>query len=281
MNLTIHDFIIHLIIMKSALNQIDLCFVVDTTGSMNPFLSAARMALVNTLTALSRQSDLNLRVGVVEYRDHPPQEMSFVTKHYALTEDLSKIQKVIDGLSASGGGDAPEAVFDGVHEAAVLTEWRKNSARFILLVGDAPPQGYDLAPRAHRNDGKKNEVEYRRVCTCGLTLSQVTAAAEENRVVVQALPVQADELTRRAFTEIANATGGICGETANANAVIERIESLMAMEFGNLPLDRLVLEMAETMSEINIEAIAQTINAPRLPVAASLARLGKRGFLNG
>jgi hypothetical protein len=224
---------------------------------------------------------LDLRVALVEYRDHPPQEMSYVTRHYALTNDLAKIQKVIDGLYASGGGDAPEAVFDGVHEAAVLTEWRKNSARFILLVGDAPPQGYAPVPRNRRNNGNENEIDYGRVCTCGLTLAQVTAAAEENRVVVQALPVQADELTRTAFTEIANATGGICSETANADAVITRIENLLAAEFGNLPLDVAVLEIAAKMSEINTEAIAQTVGAPRLQVAASLARLGKRGFLNG
>lgn len=267
--------------MKSALNQIDLCFVVDTTGSMNPFLSVARMALVNTLTALSQQSDLDLRVALVEYRDHPPQEMSFVTKHHALTNDLSKIQKVIDGLQASGGGDEPEAVFDGVHEAAVLTEWRKNSARFIMLVGDAPPQGYSATPRRNRDSDKINEIEFGRVCTCGLTLAQVTAAAEENRVVVQALPVQANELTSMAFTEIANATGGVCGETADAGAIITRIENLLTAEFGSLILDRAVLETAEKMSEINTETIAQTVGAPRLLVAASLARLGKRGFLNG
>lgn len=242
------------------LNQIDLCFVVDTTSSMSPFIAAAQTALISTLSALQAKSYLDLRVALVEYRDHPPQDLSFVTKHHALTNDLRKMQKVIESLSAQGGGDIPEAVFDGVYEAAVLTEWRKHSARFILLVGDAPPHGYWLVSR-NRNNGE-NEIE-QRFCTCNLSLAQVTAAAEDNRVVVQALPVSADDLTRTAFTDIANITGGICAETSDASSVIKRIESLLEAEFSNLNFDRSVLEMVENPSEINIEAIAQTIGATR------------------
>lgn len=262
--------------MRDALNQVDLCFVVDTTGSMSSFLAAARIALVNTLKALSAQSHLDLRVALVEYRDHPPQEETFVTRHYALTADLQLVQKNIDALYASGGGDHPEAVFDGVQEAAILTAWRKHSARFILLVGDAPPHGY-LAPPRRRNE---EAAEFSRACTCGLQLAQVTAAAEENRAIVQSLPVSADASTRLAFTEIAQATGGICADSTDANVVMKKIEALLAAEFSNLELDRKVLEEFEKTREINSDLIAQTVGATRPQVAQSLARLGKRGFLS-
>lgn len=261
------------------INQVDLCFVVDTTGSMSPFLAAARTALVSTLTALSAKGHLDLRVALVEYRDHPPQESSFATKHYALTDDLKLVQKNIDNLKASGGGDHPESVFDGVQEAAVLTEWRKHSARFVLLVGDAPPHGYD-APRRPRNAVNSDENDTSsRVCTCGLSLAQVTAAAEENRVVVLSLPVSADAQTRTAFTEISQATGGICAEPSDSNAAVGRIESLLTSEFGNLSFDRAVLETYQQTKELNADLIGNTVGATRWQVAQSLARLGKRGFL--
>jgi hypothetical protein len=128
--------------MGDALNHVDLYFVVDTTGSMQPFISAAQAALLDTVEALGARSGVEIQVGLVEFRDHPPQEMSFVTRHYPLTADLGEMRKVINGLRADGGGDPPEAVYDGVQEAAVLTEWRVHSCRFILLVGDAPPHGY-------------------------------------------------------------------------------------------------------------------------------------------
>lgn len=110
--------------MKNELNQVDLCFVVDTTGSMSPFISAAREALLETISTLSKKSGVNLQIALVEYRDHPPQEMTYVTKHHTLTSDMKKMEKVIAELYANGGGDHPEAVYDGVCEAAVLTEWR-------------------------------------------------------------------------------------------------------------------------------------------------------------
>lgn len=258
------------------INQVDLCFVVDTTGSMGQFLAAARTALVNTLSALSAKGHLDLRVALVEYRDHPPQETTFATRHYALTADLTVVQRNIDNLQASGGGDIPESVFDGVHEAAVLTEWRKHSARFLLLVGDAPPHGYDVSRRA-RNDETDNQAS--KTCTCGLRLEQVTAAAEENRVVVMGLPVSPDAQTRAAFAEIARATGGICAETSDAATAIKRIEDLLAAEFNNLEFDRAVLDTYEQTKELNAETIGNTLGATRWQAAQSLARLGKRGFL--
>ena len=38
--------------MSDGLNHVDLCFVVDTTGSMSPFIGAARTALLDTVEAL-------------------------------------------------------------------------------------------------------------------------------------------------------------------------------------------------------------------------------------
>jgi len=35
--------------MGDGLNHVDLCFVVDTTGSMQPFISAAQAALLDTV----------------------------------------------------------------------------------------------------------------------------------------------------------------------------------------------------------------------------------------
>lgn len=122
-----------------ALRQVDICFVVDTTGSMSPFINEAKHRLVETVSRLSSDSSIQLQVALVEYRDHPPQEKSFVTRTYALTSNMSKVQSYIAKLTASGGGDEPEAVYDGVAVACRELDWREHSLRFALLVGDAPP----------------------------------------------------------------------------------------------------------------------------------------------
>ena len=43
------------------------------------------------------------------------------------------------GLRAKGGGDIPEAVFEGISEAMTHGGWRPNSHRVMILIGDAPP----------------------------------------------------------------------------------------------------------------------------------------------
>jgi hypothetical protein len=54
-----------------------------------------------------------LRFGIVAYRDHPPQDLSFVT----MVNDLDNKEAAIEFLNdlvAEGGGDYPEAVLDGL-----------------------------------------------------------------------------------------------------------------------------------------------------------------------
>ncbi|XGW00588.1 MAG: VWA domain-containing protein [Leptolyngbya sp. BL-A-14] len=152
--------------MTKTLNQVDLCFVVDTTGSMGAFIEAAKQHLLRAIAALRQQNNLDLQVGLVEYRDHPPQDHSFVTRRYELTADFRKMQKVINGLKADGGGDAPEAVYDGVRDACTTMRWRQYSYRMALLVGDAPPHGYSGLNR-RRKQAQVDHSTHTSSCRCG------------------------------------------------------------------------------------------------------------------
>lgn len=280
--------------MRDELNHVDVCFVVDTTGSMSPFLGAARAALLDTIEALGAKSGVDIRVGLVEYRDHPPQESSFVTRHHPLTDDLDRMRKAVNKLRADGGGDAPEAVYDGVQEAALLTEWRAHSCRFIMLVGDAPPHGYVARAgaatetsepavgrgRASRRARRVTAADGNRAaCLCGLTAAQATAAVEEARATLHALPAQDDARTIGAFTELARATGGVCADATDAARVVHRIGEMLDAEFKELSLDRATLEAAKRAGCLDAGEIALRLERSRLQVARSLARLGRRGFL--
>ena len=176
--------------MIKALNHVDLCFVIDTTGSMGGFIQAAKQQLLNTIQLLSADSDIDLQVGLVEYRDHPPQDTTFVTRVYPLTAELKQMQKNINKLEANGGGDFPEAVYDGVQEAALKMKWRPHSCRFILLVGDAPPHGFQ-ADGSTESFTHTDPAQYPN----GLTVQSVTAAAESQRVTIHALCMVNNHIT--------------------------------------------------------------------------------------
>jgi hypothetical protein len=119
---------------------IDFVFVVDTTGSMMPAIEACRNIMKDTVTELTGKEILKgkIRFGLVEYRD----EDSYVSKvTQTLTNDYVKFQSILDRLEVNGGGDEAEEGLAGLKKAIEEADWDKNSAKYLLLIGDAPLKG--------------------------------------------------------------------------------------------------------------------------------------------
>jgi hypothetical protein len=266
--------------MLDELNKVDVCFVVDTTGSMGSFIAAAKTHLLNAISSLSNNSQIDLQVGLVEYRDHPPQDRTFITRIYPLTENLEKMQKNINQLAANGGGDAPEAVYRGVWDACEQMSWRSHSCRFILLVGDAPPHGFiQWWKTATGKQISGHGDTWANGCPSGLDVYSVTAAAEARGIQIYSLCMGGDKLTREAFGVFSAFTGATSSNVRSGVDVISQIEIILQEEFSNLDFDRQVLQTVQKSDNLEIQVIADALNSPRLPVAGALARLGKRGFL--
>ncbi len=120
----------------------DVAFVVDTTGSMKDDIRAVKDSLSQIVTHItSRTKDLQIQFGVVSYRDHPPQDRSYVAKVFDFSDNVKQVKKLISKLNPSEGGDTPEAVADGLFIARTKLSWEKDSYKVMLLVGDAPPHG--------------------------------------------------------------------------------------------------------------------------------------------
>jgi von Willebrand factor type A domain len=254
----------------AVINQVDVAFVVDTTGSMGPFIQQARAQLLGVVEALSQRDGLDVRIGVVEYRDHPPQEASFVTRGYGFTPDRKQVQRVIEQLQPAGGGDAPEAVFDGVRAACDKLEWRAGSARLVLLVGDAPPHGVGASGDAFR-DG----------CPCGLDMDATTACIEQARATLHAICMVREQTTVAAFRQLAAGSGGVVVDAADSTKVMDRVRQRLEADFADVAFDRQVLDQVVRRRAVDAQQIAGAIGSGRLAVAAALSRLGRRGLLDG
>ena len=61
-----------------------------------------------------RTEGLQLRFAIVSYRDHPPQDSSYVTKINDFTDNYETIE-FLKTISAGGGGDEPEAAHDALY----------------------------------------------------------------------------------------------------------------------------------------------------------------------
>lgn len=269
--------------MKKEFNYVDIAFVIDTTGSMGQFIAEAKKHLSRTLEELSKKSGISLNAALVEYKDHPPQDRTFITRCVDFTSDFPKMQTEIAKLKESGGGDGPEAVYRGVYDACEELSWRDHSSRFILLVGDAPPHAFavwhnKMFPKKERmragGDGFPNE------CPSGLDVSAVTAAAEKKGVVINSICLVNDRTTQASFNAIATGTGGSSSSQAGIGDIIEKIKSMLDDEFQQLKFDQSILETIEKTAVLDCQELAEKLGSTRQKVAFAISRLGRRGFLN-
>src|SRR3954467_6111588 len=95
--------------------QLDVVFVLDTTSSMGGLIEGAKEKIWSIASRMaSGKPTPRIRVGLVAYRDRGD---AYVTQTFDLTEDLDAVYKNLRGFRAEGGGDGPEHVGKGLHDA--------------------------------------------------------------------------------------------------------------------------------------------------------------------
>ena len=149
---------------RPARADLDVAFVLDTTGSMSGELHEARTRALEIVAALqAARPQERIRLGVVAYRDRGD---AWLTRSSPLSEDATVTSHFLAGLDANGGGDAPEDVISGLRAALEELEWAPQADKEIFLIADAP---------AHTDYAD------------GGSLAEVAALAVERGVVVHAI----------------------------------------------------------------------------------------------
>ncbi|MBP6609329.1 MAG: VWA domain-containing protein, partial [Deltaproteobacteria bacterium] len=167
--------------------QVDVVFVVDTTGSMSSLISGAKKKIWELARYIAQgQPAPELRVGLVAYRDVGDE---YVTKFFDLTDDIDGVYQNLTSFAAGGGGDTPEHVAKALHDAVYRSSWGpgKNTLKMVYLVGDAPPH-------SDYQDGFDFRTIAREARSRGIRINTVRCGSDED--------------TRASFTEIASLTGG-------------------------------------------------------------------------
>ncbi len=117
--------------------ELDVVFLIDTTGSMGDEIAAIKatlLSLTDRLEGLGRE--FALRYGAVLYRDLGD---DYVTKAHPFTLDIETFDKALQEIVAKGGGDAPESLNQGLAVAVAGMQWKPGAAKLIFLIADAPP----------------------------------------------------------------------------------------------------------------------------------------------
>ena len=119
--------------------RIEVCFVLDTTGSMGGLIAGAKEKIWSMANEMiSAKPTPEIRIGLIGYRDKTD---AYVTKVYPLSNDIDDIYAKLMAFKAQGGGDTPESVNQALSEGITKMEWSKSRKvlKVIFLVGDAPP----------------------------------------------------------------------------------------------------------------------------------------------
>lgn len=180
--------------------QLDLVFLVDTTGSMGPYLNAAKMSIDSIINTIRDSEQIDMRFGLVEYKDHKPIEPSFAYKEYGWMTDKDDMVNAVNQMQAYGGGmDGPESV-TCAFDCAVNFTYRQYAAKVIVWIADAPPHGFHI-----QYDGFPDG------CPCGIDFQKVVLRAVEKDIQVYAVAAEPIRDIYRHFRDLMRAVAAMTG----------------------------------------------------------------------
>jgi Mg-chelatase subunit ChlD len=114
--------------------KLDVLFLIDTTGSMGDEIDRLKDSV---RSVADRISHTDLRLGMTLYRDRGD---VFVTRTFDFTPSVDIFKTALAEVQAAGGGDTPEDLDAGLHEAVTKPSWRgDDTVKLVFLIADAPP----------------------------------------------------------------------------------------------------------------------------------------------
>jgi hypothetical protein len=223
--------------------RIEVCFVLDTTGSMRALIDGAKQKIWSIVNQMaSTKPTPNIRMGLVGYRDRND---AYVTQVFDLTNDLDAVYGNLIGFQALGGGDQPESVNQALHEAVNKLSWSRDreSLKLIFLVGDAPPHmDYD--------DDVPYTVTVQRAISADITINTIQAGT-----IAQTTPV---------WQEIASKADGQfvrIDQTGNMRASVTPMDSDLARLSAELSSTAVPYGDAKQQAAVNAKNANANMNA--------------------
>jgi len=229
-------------ILEADHKMLDLVFVQDCTGSQGSYITSATKNIEEICATIFASGKLthpeDLRVGLIAFRDHPPQDHTYITRKFDFTSDIRKVHESLSTLYASGGGDGPEAVTAGLWEALNM-DWRDTASKMVVLIADAPPHGigdYGDGFEEGSPDGHDPLEIARQMAQRGITLFFVACE-----------PALSGYLYATDFYKaITTVTSGLMVPLTTANLLSHAI---IGSVLENLDMDRLVREVGQAVAE--------------------------------
>lgn len=198
--------------VTSDMNQLDLVFCLDCTGSMGSEIQSCKTSIVSLANTIITSEGQDVRLSLIPYRDHQIGE-DYCTKVYPFTRDSNQMQSNVNAQSPGGGHDGPEAVTAAMFEALCL-DWRPKAAKVVIFMADAPPHGIQRGNDDYPDgdpDGKDPLIIAREMIGLGISIYSLISRGSND--------------TNDFFAAISAMTGGQCLSLKDASLVADFILS--------------------------------------------------------
>lgn len=119
------------------MDNIDLVFSFDTTGSMYRCLDEVREVVDETARRLFRDIP-EIRIGMIAHGDYC--DGPRMLKDLQLTTDVNAVSRFAKNAPATNGGDFPEC-YEYVLNHARTFNWSAGRTKALVMIGDATPHG--------------------------------------------------------------------------------------------------------------------------------------------
>ncbi|MEU5694709.1 vWA domain-containing protein [Actinosynnema sp. NPDC020468] len=133
----------------SRCGPLDVAFVIDDTGSMGGAITNLKSGINTIINDVQVNSGGDYQLGLITFKDN------VTVKNNLAPGNAGPVTTSVNALAASGGGNEPEASDESVNTAVNSLPaasrpqvgnfggWRATATKFVVLVTDARPGGFD------------------------------------------------------------------------------------------------------------------------------------------
>eukprot|EP01133_Synstelium_polycarpum_P009750 gene9750-11386_t len=199
---------------------VDLAFLLDCTGSMQPHIDQVKRDIASVQDNLSKRfANLDLRFAFVRYTDMDMGASR--TTSLDFTNSTPTFVGFVNNIIANGGGDTPEDVFGGL-QAVFNLNWRQSSTKVLIHIADAPCHG--IMYHSFGGDSYPNGYPE------GVTHHQLMASISSNELSIGSFSAKdTSTLGDRIFTNVSKTvmtrathmTSAICSPGASRSHIMD------------------------------------------------------------
>ncbi|CAK89776.1 unnamed protein product (macronuclear) [Paramecium tetraurelia] len=170
---------------QDLIHGIDVAFVIDTTGSMSPYINSCIEIIKKTMQKFVEFKE-HIQVcqfAVVSYKDHNvPYNMNQQVVQVQDFASADVINQFLGQLKAAGGGDFAEALLDGL-DASIRLGWTDKNVKVLYLIADAPPHGNNNKQKMYHNF----KDDYPDGCPCGLEQTMILQKIQDKNIQLKVI----------------------------------------------------------------------------------------------